>query len=518
MTPVRRDVIVVGAGPAGASAASWLVQSGLGVVLIDRAAQVCTSLAQYQFAQDWLLGLPGQRLADIGASYARHLDQLAASHPLDLLLGRAPTAIGHDATGLWRVVVGDQTLLAPALVIATGLMPRRPASFFAGSADKAAAATRTAASADSVATATATATTTSAPTPTPTGNTTTTRSDRGPAPHQVLDAISLTAWRNRLPPASRVLLLGGGDNAAENAAYLHECGHLVTVACRAWRAQPALLAKVRAAAAGIEQVFTATSPVLLAPGGAPSSPPAGAEHGAQPGGHTSTRPGGKTADASQPLRLQFADASVREFDVLAVLFGFSPDRSAYELALTALDQADHAGRAASAHASALADVPEAGLFVAGDASARWHPCVQTALADGVRVAKAVLHQRAAGVPTPPRPHRRLRLDGLELQASIGWLDHEHHEPQAIRVDTELNLQPNPLPDDDLAHVLDYRLVRQLITDTCGDGHTRLLETLSERLAQRLMRLPGVLGVRVNITKLEIFDDCHVAIGAELGQW
>ena len=34
----------------------------------------------------------------------------------------------------------------------------------------------------------------------------------------------------------------------------------------------------------------------------------------------------------------------------------------------------------------------------------------------------------------------------------------------------------------------------------------------------LMQLHGVKGVRVKIAKLEIFDDCEVAIRAEAGQW
>jgi dihydroneopterin aldolase len=171
-------------------------------------------------------------------------------------------------------------------------------------------------------------------------------------------------------------------------------------------------------------------------------------------------------------------------------------------------------------------VPGAGLYVAGDASGLHHPCVHSALADGVRVAKAVQRRLAAAAaragapaePAGPPPARLLRLDNLELLASIGWLDHEHTERQRIRVDTELKLQPQPLPDDDLAHVLDYRQVRELIITTCGTGHTRLLETLVERLARQLMRLPGVLAVRLRITKLDIFDDCDVNIGTELGAW
>ena len=46
----------------------------------------------------------------------------------------------------------------------------------------------------------------------------------------------------------------------------------------------------------------------------------------------------------------------------------------------------------------------------------------------------------------------------------------------------------------------------------------LLETLIGKLCARLMQLPGVQGVRVKITKLEIFDDCEVAIRMETGHW
>ena len=47
----------------------------------------------------------------------------------------------------------------------------------------------------------------------------------------------------------------------------------------------------------------------------------------------------------------------------------------------------------------------------------------------------------------------------------------------------------------------------------------LVESLeAELLALRLLQLPGVLGVRVKIAKLEIFDDCEVAIRIETGAW
>jgi 7,8-dihydroneopterin aldolase/epimerase/oxygenase len=114
----------------------------------------------------------------------------------------------------------------------------------------------------------------------------------------------------------------------------------------------------------------------------------------------------------------------------------------------------------------------------------------------------------------------LTLLGLRFDASLGILESEINTPQPIRVDAELSLGPQPLlpHDDDIHHVLDYRKVRKIIIEECTAVHVNLLETLIGKLANRLMQLPGVQGVRVKITKLEIFDDCEVAIRMETGRW
>ena len=121
---------------------------------------------------------------------------------------------------------------------------------------------------------------------------------------------------------------------------------------------------------------------------------------------------------------------------------------------------------------------------------------------------------------PTQGLQSLSFTGLRFNAALGILEHEKGAPQPIQVDAELSQGAQPLhpSDDDISHVLDYRKVRQIIIDECTAEHVNLLETLIGKLCDRLMRLPGVQGVRVKITKLEIFDDCEVAIRMQAGQW
>jgi len=117
-------------------------------------------------------------------------------------------------------------------------------------------------------------------------------------------------------------------------------------------------------------------------------------------------------------------------------------------------------------------------------------------------------------------HQILSLKGLRFKANLGILDVEKTAPQPIQVDAELNLGEQPLlpSDDDIMRVLDYRKVRQIVINECTEEHINLLETLIGRVATKLMNLPGVLGVKVKIAKLEIFEDCEVAIETQVGSW
>ncbi len=117
-------------------------------------------------------------------------------------------------------------------------------------------------------------------------------------------------------------------------------------------------------------------------------------------------------------------------------------------------------------------------------------------------------------------NQTLNLTGLRFDAKLGILANELTSPQPILVDAELNMGSQPLlpSDDEILNVLDYRKVRTIIIEECTARHVNLLETLIGKVSNRLMALPGVQGVRVKIAKLEIFEDCEVAIRMETGQW
>jgi len=442
------DVAIVGGGPAGCSAASWLAQLGLSVALIERALQLCAGLQGLQFGQDWVLGAPGQNLATLGQQYARQTEAVAG---LRLLLGQSLAHLdwrAAEAGGGWHLQLEDgRACAARALLLATGLKPLRPESFFPGPLPQA----------------------------------------------RVLDALSLTAQREHLPPG-RLLLLGGGDNAVENALYLQGRGHQVTLWSRSdWRAQRALIERVEALGGAIQT--------------RPRSP----------------MPSRLLADEQGVTVVSKAHGEER-FDHVAVLLGFEAEPSAWLLVGDALQRA---GITAPSHP--FRDEPRfapLGLFVAGDASGRQHPCVQTALGDGVVAAKAVESflrpLREGQVPLALRRNNRqvINLQGLRFGANLGVLDFEREGPQPIQVDAEVNLGAQMIVsrDADIGHVLDYRRVRSIIIDECTAEHTDLLEALLGKLCTRLMKLPGVVGVRIKVTKLEIFPDCQVAISAECGQW
>lgn len=105
--------------------------------------------------------------------------------------------------------------------------------------------------------------------------------------------------------------------------------------------------------------------------------------------------------------------------------------------------------------------------------------------------------------------RRIYLEKLRVQASVGILPHELQAKQALLISLELSLAPTALipKEDDVGEVLDYRRARQIALDNATDGHVNMLETLAGRICAQLLELPHVMQVTVRVDKPNIFPDC-----------
>ena len=105
--------------------------------------------------------------------------------------------------------------------------------------------------------------------------------------------------------------------------------------------------------------------------------------------------------------------------------------------------------------------------------------------------------------------RTLLLDKLRVMASVGILDHELQSRQPLLLSIELQRPQDPAlqPADDVLHVLDYRLLRDIAKEESEGAHVNMLETLAGRIAARLSALRGAATVRVRVTKPNIFPDC-----------
>lgn len=100
--------------------------------------------------------------------------------------------------------------------------------------------------------------------------------------------------------------------------------------------------------------------------------------------------------------------------------------------------------------------------------------------------------------------------GLELRALLGVHPHEKAAPQRVRIGLELAVRDDAAPsgvgEDDLRRTVDYGGVVRAVTAIVAEGHTLLVETLAEKIAQTALVDPRVARVRVSVEKPDAFTE------------
>lgn len=114
--------------------------------------------------------------------------------------------------------------------------------------------------------------------------------------------------------------------------------------------------------------------------------------------------------------------------------------------------------------------------------------------------------------------RRLFLRNHTVDVRIGAHDFEKLGPQRIVFNVELFVpySASTPQHDDLAEVVDYDFVREVIARRIALGHVVLQETLCDDLMRELIAHPQVQAVRLSTCKPDVYPDCD-AVGVEIFQ-
>ena len=315
------DAIIVGGGPAGASCAVWLARLGFAPLLLEAGPRLGGLTAENPFRDDWIAALPEVTGRQVAANIARSVELACVNVRLDARVAAVRrTARGFEVECEPGRGQGGETAGGPG-------MPAAPAAGGAAAGEAAA--------------------------------------DGGPARHAGRTLVLATGVKPRpLDPARpherwpgvlvgpgahvaaadyagrSVAILGGGDNAFENYAYVRRRGaasaHIYARSVRAQR-----------------QWVRAVDPADLRVGPYRADPQTRAVDG-------------------------------RAYDLMLVFYGWEPQAAC----AAGLDlRRDARGFIATDPATAMASVP--GCYAIGEVAQRMHPCVATALADGVVAAKAI---------------------------------------------------------------------------------------------------------------------------------
>ena len=124
---------------------------------------------------------------------------------------------------------------------------------------------------------------------------------------------------------------------------------------------------------------------------------------------------------------------------------------------------------------------------------------------------------SSGGGTLPGPGiRHVFVRDMVLTASIGIYPHEHSGRQRVRINVDLAVDDESalaglaVGPDELNRVVNYEKIVVAVRAIVGDGHTRLVETLAERIAEACLRDARVRTARIRVEKLDAFADAASA--------
>ena len=96
--------------------------------------------------------------------------------------------------------------------------------------------------------------------------------------------------------------------------------------------------------------------------------------------------------------------------------------------------------------------------------------------------------------------RHVFVNRLAVEASIGIHPHERENKQTIWLTIDAGVLEDSATPEAIGDVVCYEDICKIATALATDGHIDLVETLAERIADRLMEDPRLVQIRVQIEK------------------
>jgi dihydroneopterin aldolase len=121
---------------------------------------------------------------------------------------------------------------------------------------------------------------------------------------------------------------------------------------------------------------------------------------------------------------------------------------------------------------------------------------------------------AARSAAPDDALRHVLIKNFVLPCHIGVHAHEHGRAQRVRISLDLAVLDTDPIGDDLRNVVCYDEIISAVRRLATLGHVRLIETLAERIAALCLNDPRIRTVRVEVEKLDVYEDVE-AVGVSI---
>ena len=112
--------------------------------------------------------------------------------------------------------------------------------------------------------------------------------------------------------------------------------------------------------------------------------------------------------------------------------------------------------------------------------------------------------------------RHVFVNRLAVEASIGIHPHERENKQTIWLTIDAGVLEDSATPEAIGDVVCYEDMCRIATALASDGHIDLVETLAERIADRLMEDPRLVQIRVQIEKPQAIDQA-AAVGIAISR-